>query len=219
MPGRLIAIEGIDGAGKGTQAELLRARFEAAGRSTALLSFPRYDETHFGGYIADYLNGRFGALEAIDPFFAALLFAGDRLESKPVLIEALAHNEIVICDRYVGSNIAHQGARASEANRGELIRRIETVEFEIHALPRPATTIFLDASVPTAKTLIARKAARSYTEHREDLHEADAVYLDAVRSVYRRICEDSPGWIRVEIDRAERLRSIDEVAAEIWRVL
>ena len=86
----LIAIEGIDGSGKGTQAAILVDRLRAAGRRCELLSFPRYRETKFGSKIGDFLNGRFGQLDQVSPFLVSLLFAGDRFESKRVLIRALA---------------------------------------------------------------------------------------------------------------------------------
>ena len=58
----LIAIEGIDGSGKGTQAARLCERLEESGMAVELLSFPRYSATRFGKAIGEFLNGRFGAL-------------------------------------------------------------------------------------------------------------------------------------------------------------
>jgi dTMP kinase len=61
----LVALEGIDGSGKGTQAQLLKQRLTESGVTASLISFPRYDSTLFGGAIGDFLNGRFGALDAV----------------------------------------------------------------------------------------------------------------------------------------------------------
>ena len=72
----LIAIEGIDGSGKGTQARRLVDQLASEDVTTALLSFPRYDDTRFGSLIGDYLNGRYGNLEQVHPMLASLLFAG-----------------------------------------------------------------------------------------------------------------------------------------------
>lgn len=219
MPHRLIAMEGIDGAGKGTQTKLLRDRLENAGQRTTVLSFPRYEQTRFGRDIGDYLNGRFGDLKSVDPFLAALLFAGDRFESKPVLMEALGECDVVICDRYVASNIAHQGARAAADRQIELIERIEALEYGLYALPRPDVTILLDAPVPLAQSLIAKKAARTYTTARADMHEADADYLEAVRGVYRQLSVQSPNWHSVDIAGSDGARSVEEIADDIWRVV
>ena len=61
--------------------------------------------------VSKYLNGELGTLEKVDPRFAALLYAGDRFESKSQLEGALNEGKIVLCDRYIASNLAHQVAR------------------------------------------------------------------------------------------------------------
>lgn len=217
MPAQLIAIEGIDGAGKGTQADLLHKRLSAVGVGSKLLSFPRYSETRFGSFVGEYLNGRFGSLDEVHPFLASLLFSGDRFESRGLLLEAIAENEIVICDRYVASNVAHQASKLSGSERDELIRRIEIVEYEIFSLPRASKTIYLDLPVSVAQSLIASKAKRSYTDRAADLHEADASYLNNVRQVYRQLMEEIPGErLLIACSRDNAVRSREDIAAEIW---
>src|SRR5690349_10639080 len=103
--GKLIVIEGIDGAGKGTQTELLARAFQQRGVPFMRFSFPRY-ESSFGRLIGRFLNGEFGPLPAVDAHFSALLYAGDRLETKPDLEAALKSGQTVITDRYIGSNLA-----------------------------------------------------------------------------------------------------------------
>ena len=215
MTAKLIAIEGIDGSGKGTQSRLLVDRLNAAGTRAALLSFPRYDETFFGARIGDFLNGRFGSLDAVDPFLAALLFAGDRLESKPVLVAALAANDVVVLDRYVASNVAHQGAKRAGAERAELVRRIEHVEFALNGLPRPDVTVWLDLPVPLAARLIAAKSARIYTAKAADLQEADAAHLAATAAVYADLAA-GPGWARVACADGEDVRPVEAIAEDVF---
>jgi dTMP kinase len=212
---RLVALEGIDGSGKGTQAARLSAELGRRGRSCRLWSFPRYQESHFGRQIADFLNGRFGALNQVHPTLVSLLFAGDRLEARPQLLESLMSADVVLCDRYVPSNIAHQGAKVSGAARTELIRWVEYVEYELFALPRPDLVIWLDMPVREAQQLIARKSQRSYTAAAADLHEADAHYLADVRSVYAELAATNPGWITIAGVDHGRVRTADEVAAEL----
>lgn len=214
---RLIALEGIDGSGKGTQAARLHAELTQRGRSCQLWSFPRYQHSRFGKQIGDFLNGRFGALDQVHPTLASLLFAGDRLEARPQLLDSLQSHDVVICDRYVPSNIAHQSAKAQGEQRAELIRWIEFVEYELFALPRTDLVLWLDMPVPEAQRLIAFKSKRAYTDAAADLHEANPQYLNDVRTVYTHLAETNPAWIRVPCVVQERLRTADEIGEEILR--
>ena len=168
----LVAIEGIDGSGKGTQAERLRAGLVADGVSCSLMSFPRYEATLFGRAVGDFLNGRFGTLEQVDPHLAALLYAGDRLESRDDLLAAIDTHDVVVLDRYVASNIAHQGAKTAPEERQKIIDWISQIEHEIYGLPYADLTILLDVHVPTAVELIARKSARTYTDQKAEIGRA-----------------------------------------------
>src|SRR5258708_39110698 len=113
----LIDLEGIDGSGKGTQARVLCDRFAQAGVSAALVSFPRYEATRFGRAVGEFLNGRFGSLQQVHPFLVSLLFAGDRFESKEFLVQAIKSHAVVVLDRYVPSNVAHQASKVEGPDR------------------------------------------------------------------------------------------------------
>ena len=115
----LIAIEGIDGSGKGTQSGLLTERLRDLGYRTASIQFPRYSATTFGAAIGDFLNGRFGSLEEVHPQLAAVLYAGDRFESLSVLEEAVNTSDVVVLDRFTASNFAHQAAKLEGEERPE----------------------------------------------------------------------------------------------------
>ncbi len=213
--GWLVALEGIDGSGKGTQAEALQRMFLSEGRTVERLGFPRYEETFFGQRIGDFLNGRFGSLNEVPPFFASLLYAGDRLESKAVLDEALQNHEIVILDRYVPSNIAHQAAKLTGQERDELIQWIEYVEYDLYRLPRPDRVILFDLPETVSRQLVARKAARGYTDQEADLQEADSGYQAAVRALYLEQAAAQASWYTVSVCQAGEPRPVDEIAREV----
>jgi dTMP kinase len=212
----LIVIEGIDGSGKGTQAQQLTERLTTTGRRVRLLSFPRYRETLFGHAIGDFLNGRFGQLDQVHPFLASVLYAADRFESKQVLMDALQQSDVVVCDRYVPSNLAHQGAKLEGTARNELLRTIERIEFDVFALPRPSLVVLLDVPVEIAQRNIAAKKPRSYTDKAADLQESDAAYLQRVRDVYLQLASVDPNWRRVESARAGQQRSIADIGDDIF---
>lgn len=215
---QLIAVEGIDGSGKGTQAARLCEHLQSTGVTSTVLTFPSYDLTRFGKQIGAFLNGRFGALDQVHPVLVSLLFAGDRLESLPRLQAALATYDVVICDRYVASNLAHQAAKTEGADRAELRQWVEFVEYELFRLPRADRVLWLDIPVEQAQQLIAKKSRRSYTDRAADLQEADGAYLQRVRDVYRELSSDST-WRRIDVMAHDRLRTPDEITDELVTAL
>lgn len=222
MPaGHLIAIEGIDASGKGTQATLLRERFQAEGRSCALLSFPRYGRTFFAEAISRYLNGGFGELADLDPALVSLLYAGDRFETRDELADLLGAHDVVVLDRYVASNLAHQAARVPEEGREAFVAWLSRLEYEVYGLPRADLTILLDVSASTSARLLERKAPRDYTDAKADLHEADRSYMEACRDVYRWLADRGAGgeWSVVRVEGSDREpRPIESVHADVAAV-
>ncbi|MFM7036536.1 MAG: thymidylate kinase [Planctomycetaceae bacterium] len=214
--GILIAIEGIDGAGKGTQAARLVSSLRERGLRADSLQFPRYAATVFGRSIADFLNGQFGALDQVHPQLASVLYAGDRFESRGLLLQMLDTNDVLVLDRYVGSNLAHQAAKLSGQSRHDLMEWIEQVEYGVFQLPRPQMTIVIDMSSQMSRELVARKGVRDYTQQEADLHEANLPYLEKVRRCYLALSHSRLDWRTVHgLAEDGSLRTIDDVAADI----
>ncbi len=194
--GKLIALEGIDGSGKRTQLDLLARELDARGFPTHLISFPRY-ESYYGKLVGRYLNGEFGSLSTVDPHLSALLYAGDRLEAKPELEAALASGKIVLADRYVGSNLAHQSERVSPERREEFIAWLKRLEYGLYGLPEEDLVIYLRVPVQVAHRLVGLKSPRAYTELKRDIHEADTKHLEQTALIYDRLATE-PNWVRIE---------------------
>ena len=99
-----VSFEGLDGSGKSTQAELLRARLEADGETVLATREP--GGTELGEQIRDLvLHGGH-----VEPWAEALLYAAARAQHvEQVIRPALERGESVICDRYVDSSVAYQG--------------------------------------------------------------------------------------------------------------
>ncbi|RLS33790.1 MAG: thymidylate kinase [Planctomycetota bacterium] len=216
----LIAIEGIDGAGKGTQAGRLVSSLREMGLRVDTLQFPRYSATNFGGAIGDFLNGRFGSLNQVHPQLAAVLYAGDRFESRPLLMQLMEDNDVVVLDRFVGSNLAHQSAKLDGAERTALVDWIENIEYEVFQLPRPALTVLIDMSSQMSRELVSRKATRDYTDQEADLQESDLPYLERVRRCYLALAHSRLDWRTIHgLSEDGSLRTIDDVGTEIQTVV
>lgn len=194
--GKFIAIEGIDGSGKHTQIDLLSRAFDARGVPYVRYSFPRY-ESSFGQLVARFLNGEFGRLDAVDAHLSALLYAGDRFEARAELEAALAAGKTVLADRYVGSNLAHQGARVGPQRREDFISWLKRTEYGIYGLPAEDLVIYLRLPAIEAHRLVGLKSTRHYTTRERDLQEADLKHLEQAALVYDRLATE-PNWVTVE---------------------
>ncbi|MDA1211635.1 MAG: dTMP kinase [Planctomycetota bacterium] len=210
----LIVIEGIDGSGKGTQAARLVKRLEHHNRRVQLLSFPRYTDTFFGEAIGRFLNGQFGDLQNVHPALVSLLYAGDRFESRSVIETAQSAAEVIVCDRYVPSNLAHQGGRLQGAERLELIRWIEQLEYDLYLV------VLFDLPVSLAQELISRKSKRSYTDRAADIQEADTQYLSQVRETYHTLARANPEtWSMISCHHENDIRPLDEIEQDVWTLV
>src|SRR6266704_6584795 len=183
--GRLIAFEGIDGSGKRTQMDLLHGVVAAGkgGHSVYSTGFPQYD-SWFGKMVGQFLNGDLGPLESVDPHFTTLLYAGDRFEAKPKLEAALNNGQIVLADRYVGSNLAHQTARVAPKERPAFVQWIEHLEYRIYGLPQEDLVLYLRVPPAEAQKLVTQKSKRSYTSAQKDLLEASLRHLEDAAQMY-----------------------------------
>jgi dTMP kinase len=213
--GKFIVLEGIDGSGKRTQLEMLVRAFASRGVACSQISFPRYDG-FFGKMAGQYLNGDFGSLEAVDPHFSALLYAGDRFEAKPRIESDLASGQTVVADRYIGSNLAHQSARVPPEKRAEFLQWLKQLEYQVYALPAEDLVIYLRVPPAEAHRLVGEKAARDYTKLRHDIHESDLAHLQATSEVYDQLARQ-PNWVKIECydSAAAALRAPESIHQEI----
>jgi len=209
-------LEGIDGSGKGTQAARLAETAAAEGRTVASFSFPLYDDNPFSRAIGQYLNGELGALEDVHPALSALLYACDRFHARPDLERAIEERDLVVCDRYVASNLAHQGSQLEGEERDRLLEWLAEVEYGEFRLPKPDLVVLLDAHPKLARELVAKKGARSYTSLEADILESDEAHGDASREIYLELARRDDWHVVVTAREDGSVRDIDEIAAEIW---
>lgn len=214
----MIAIEGIDGSGKRTQVELLTAALCERGLSVFATGFPQYD-SWFGKMVGQFLNGELGPLESVDPHFSALLYAGDRFEAKAKLEDALYNGQIVLADRYIASNLAHQAARVAPEQRQAFVEWIEHLEYDIYGLPKEDLVLYLRVPAVEAQKLVARKSARSYTSAQKDLLEASLRHLEDAAQMYDSLSKRA-NWNTIECFDGKRnqMRSQEKIAEEVFAI-
>jgi dTMP kinase len=167
----LIAIEGVDGAGKNTLTQGLRAGFEAAGRTVTSLAFPRYHRSVHADLAAEALHGRHGDLSS-SVYAMAVLFALDRAGARDEIERLGVEHDVVILDRYVASNAAYSAARLHQGVDGEVVSWVRELEFDRFGMPAPDWQVLL--AVPTE--LAAQRAktrADADAERVRDTYERD----------------------------------------------
>jgi dTMP kinase len=174
-PGRsdsvLITIEGVDGAGKRTLTDGLRASFEADGQTVTTLAFPRYQQSVHADVASEALHGGHGDL-ADSEYAMAMLFALDRADARGDIERLRADFDVVILDRYVASNAAYSAARLHQGVDGEVVSWVRALEFDRFAMPMPDWQVLL--AVPTE--LAARRAERraeTEADRARDAYERD----------------------------------------------
>ncbi|WP_103380035.1 dTMP kinase [Pseudonocardia dioxanivorans] len=189
--GRLVVIEGLDGAGKRTLTDGLCAALDAAGASTARLAFPRYDDDVHAELARDALYGRLGDLSD-SVHGMAVLFALDRRAAVPVLADLLAAHDVLIVDRYVASNAAYNAARLHQDASGEVVAWVRELEIERFGLPVPDLQLLLQVPQSVAA---ARAAGRARTEagRDRDAYESDDALQARTAAVYAQLAAAS--WL------------------------
>ncbi len=199
-----IVLEGLDGAGKSTQVKMLQEHFEKQGKRTQFLHFPRTDNSIFGDLIAKFLRGDLGAVDSVDPYLVALIYACDRNDAKNAIKEWLDDEIVVIADRYVSSNIAFQCAKIENIEQRKALRDwIINLEFEYYQLPKPSINLFLDVPFSfTKKKLTEQRDGddRDYLQGKSDIHENDLTLQERVREVYLWQCEVDSSIARIECE-------------------
>ena len=133
-----------------------------------------------------------------------------------MLSSLLETKDVVVADRYVASNVAHQGAKKTGQQRNALQEWILTIEHDVFRLPRAQLVVHLDLPAETAQMLIARKSKRDYTDQTADLQEADRDYMDSVRQAYLELSSREPDWATISLLDGDRLKSVEDVGDEIW---
>jgi len=223
--GQFIAIEGGDGSGKRTQASLLAKDLRKQGYDVLEISFPQHGKAS-AYYVDQYLNGAYGSADDVPGDLASLPYAIDRFAAKAQIVGALSKPKgIVIADRYLASNLAHQGTKfADPDSRRAFYERDMQLEYELLGIPRPDLNIVLLVPTALAQVNVDRKDAgaerQAYTTKQRDIHEADQSHLERAKANYEELCRLYPHeFIAIQCTKDSQMRPIDVIAQAIARLV
>ena len=194
--GRLIVIEGGDGSGKSTQAQILVSFLKKRKIMVKYFDFPQYYKTFHGQTVARYLRGEFGTLDNISPYLASLAYALDRLSAKEQMEDFLKKGAVIIANRYTTSNMAYQGARFSnEKEREKFFQWLYELEYKINKIPKENLVIYLYVPWEIGVELTEKKGERQYLLGKEDIHEKNIDFLKKVEQMYLHLSKTKKNWV------------------------
>lgn len=197
--GIFIVFEGIDGSGKSTQTKMLSRYLENKGYQVERIDFPQHGEKS-SAFVDNYLVGKYGSAEEVGPWRASLFYACDRYDASFRMRQWLNEGKIVIADRYVTSNVGHQGGKFNDKeSRSKYFTWLYNLEYELFGIPKQDITIFLKSDIEHSTKLSDKitdqeKQARraSYLKGGKDIHENDTTHLSNALSAYQQAIEEFP---------------------------
>ncbi len=213
----LIVIDGTDGAGKKTQSALLFERLKKK-YSVEQIQFPQYNGKS-SALAEEYLSGKYGTAEEVGPYRASIFFACDRYDASFKIKKWLSSNKIVIIDRYVTSNMGHQGAKIKDAKeRKKYFEWTYDLEYNIFALPKPDINIILHINAETAYKLARERNSEGREKETKDIiHENNLAHLKKAEETYLEIAKIVPNAILIECCVKDgNLLSREKISDLIW---
>ncbi len=225
VKGKLIVIDGLDGAGKATQAKLLVERLKKEGKKVVSLDFPQYQDNFFGSLIGECLAGKHGDFLHLSPHIASILYAGDRFEASVKIRKWLADGKYVVLDRYVSANQIHQGGKIKEAKeRKKFLQWLHTMEYEIFKIPRPDRVIFLDVTPDVTREMLIlqvnKRDKKSYLgKNAKDIVEESMEYMLASRVSALWMARTEKNWIKIDCMKRRAILSREVIAEKIYEAV
>ena len=211
-----IVIEGIDGAGKETQTRLLKEYLKSIGKNVITQSFPNYG-TDGCKPVQMYLDGKLSkTADEINAYQSSVLFAVDRFCTMTQLIKEINKDSVVVFDRYVSSNMLHQGGKIhNDEDLEKYLKWLENFEFNIMKIPKPDKIFFLSVPPEISMELIKqRQGLKSQTE--KDIQESDENHLKNAYNTGIKISKMF-GWEIIDcVDKEKKaMRTKEDISKEI----
>ncbi|MBO5212108.1 MAG: deoxynucleoside kinase [Clostridia bacterium] len=214
--GKFIAIDGLDGSGKGTQTEILIKRLKSEGKKVREISFPMY-ENDSSIFVRMYLDGKLGKKPSdTNAYSASMFFACDRYISYKTdwINDILDPDTYVIANRYTSANAVHQLSKLPSEQWSEFLDWLWDFEFSKLGLPKPDAVIYLEVCPEISLALVRSRSDE--TGRKMDIHETDTEYMNKCYDAALFSCE-TLGWKKIKCYNGEQMRTREDIAEEIYK--
>lgn len=220
--GMLIVIEGADGSGKATHAELLIAALTKQGYKVMKQDFPRYYTSIYGKLIGEALHGDHGDFLKMSPYLSSLPYALDRMSASKEMKKAMEKGTIIISNRFTPSNLAFQAAKLKKGKaRNDFIQFLEQVEYIEGGVPKPDLVVYLNVPTDVAQKLILQKGIQKYMKGKgtHDQYEKDKEYQKEVSRVYMDLAKARKDWVLIDLTKKGEMLSKEENHKKVLKVV
>lgn len=212
---KLIAIDGLDGSGKGTQTAILCDWLRKKGFKVKELSFPCYG-TKGAVPVEVYLHGELGDdPEDTNAYAASTFFSVDRYISYRTdwINDANDENTVIVCNRYTTANAVHQLSKLPRDMWEPFLSWLWDFEFEKLGLPKPDLVLYLALPPALSMRLVDRRAEA--TGAVKDIHELSKDHLEKSYAAAMYAAERLH-WTTVRCHTGDAIRPIDDISEEIF---
>ncbi len=214
--GKFIVIDGTDGSGKTTQLNLLKNKLEAEGYAVAVADFPQYN-TKSAGMVEEYLSGKYGQADEVDPYKASIFYAVDRFDASSQIKKWLQEGKIVLANRYTSASLGHQGGKIDNPlERKIFFNWLYDLEYKIFEIPKPDLTLVLQVE-PEISFLLAKNRGREDWKGKTiDIHENNFDHLKKAEQTYLEIAHNLPGFKLIKCTRNQEILSPEAIHFLVW---
>lgn len=214
--GKFIVIDGTDGSGKTTQFNLLVAKLRGQGHQVEVADFPQYN-TKSAGLVEEYLSGKYGAADEVPPKLASIFYACDRYDASFKIRQWLNQGKIVVTNRYVSSNMGHQGGKIPNLeDRKKFFEWLFDLEYNIFNIPKPDISIILHVPSLIAQELAKQRHREDWSGKTIDIHEEDLEHLQNAEQVYLEIAS-LPGFTLINCAENDAMMLPEKIHELIWQ--
>jgi len=203
--GKFIVFEGIDGSGKSTQTKMFAEYLKSKGYDVVKIDFPQHGQPS-SALVDEYLTGKYGTADQVGPYRASIFYACDRFDASFKIKQWLSEGKIIIADRYLASNIGHQGGKIENKTKWKAyVKWLYELEYKIFEIPKPDITIILKSDPKFSLQLAGKitdqeklaKRQAYLTGGKKDIHETDKTHLERALASYLWAAKEYPNDFKI----------------------